>query len=236
LTLRTGGYSLPSLIGIKKAVACDLPDEASRFGDAAESDFWGYLSRVAALPKRWRRGEIATPMPQTWFDIDEPLQLMAFYRHALIPGFTQLFGAAPRPGASTWENCINIGSTIDSGGAKQDVRLRNCVFDNSNVVIDLDPRVPHASIEGLVVANSNVRIRIAAPVVRDNLVYGVDTAPGQAVMLCLDGQAIAPSAHGVPCAVPLPLRAFSLHGQSNEILRCPGTCAPRSVGIKYPRY
>jgi hypothetical protein len=230
LTLRTGGYSLPSLIGVKKCAVWDLPDEASGFGSAAESDFWGYLSQVAVLPQRWRRGEVATPMPQTWFDVDEPLQLMAFYRHALIPGFAQLFGSAPQLGESNWENCINVRSTIDTS-AEQEIRLRGCMFDNSKVMIDLDPRVPHAAIEGLVVANSNVRIRIAAPAVRDNLVYAVTTAPGQAVMLSLDGQAIAPSAHGVACAVPLPLRAFSRDGHSNELLRCPGLSVPRPVAM-----
>jgi len=218
LTLRSGGCSLPSLIGISRALACGLADDS--LGGSFDSDFWGYLSRMTELSKRWRRGQIATPIPQTWFDIDEPSQLMAFYRHGLIPGFGQHFETAQFPWAFS-ENSVNIGSTIARVDREKAIRLRNCVFDRSNVAIELDHRVPHAWVEGLVVANSNVRIRIAAPVVRDNFIYGVTTPAGTAVDLSLDNQLISTSSEGVPRALPLPLYTFSVAGQSNEVLRCP---------------
>jgi len=228
LAMSTGGYSLPSLIGIRRNALESFANDDSHFGDMADSDFWGYISRVTDLPTRYRRGHAVTLMPQTWFDFDEPSQVMAFYHHALAPGFTHAFGALLQPGEPAWENCVSVSSKVETHDR---VQFRDCVFDHSDVMFEVDPRLPEVSIEGLVVVNSKVRLRIAAPVVRDNLVYRVVTAPGQAVLLSLDGQAIAPSPQGGPCAVPLPLWAFSPDGHSNELLRCPGKSSPRRVEV-----
>ncbi len=220
LATRRGGYSLPPIIGMKRVVTPSLPDEVPLLGDFAQPDFWAYLSRMAALPERYRRGRVAAPNPQTWFDLDGPLELMGLYRHALVPGFVHLLGGVYRVCPTTWENSVNIESAVLMSGAGEKICLRNCVFDSSNVVIDCDPRLPQVCIDGLVVANSSVSIRIGAPAVRDNLIFGVTTAPGEALELCLDGQVIAMSSTGHPCALPLSLRGFTMPGQDNEILRC----------------
>lgn len=186
LAMRTGGYSLPSLMGITKRAIYALEDAC---------------------------------------------QVMALYRHTLAPEGARALGVTPQRAEMEWENCVSIGSKVQVHSTPLQPRFRDCVFNHSEVVFEIDGRLPHVSIEGLVVANSNVRIQIAAPAVRDNLVYRVATPPGKAVLLCLDGQAIAPSADGEACGVPLSLRAFSPDGSSNELLRCPGKSRPHGVEV-----
>ncbi|MBK8045938.1 MAG: hypothetical protein IPK16_01640 [Anaerolineales bacterium] len=230
LASRTGGYSVPSVLGIKKGLLQSSRADLA-LGDLGIRDFWAYCSAALDIPGCYAAGKAATIASRAWFDVDTPAALKTLY-DGVPSGLWQESGNllnvnwGDTPHGLAQAKFVESASldsslTIDRQNAQR-ISFRHCVFDHAELRFELDPNLPHAVIDGLVVANCSGTIRIGAPVVRDVMVHGLQIDQVQVLTLSLDSQVCAAGCGGAPSAAPLMLRDLAVRG-FNEVLRCPVT-------------
>jgi hypothetical protein len=225
LAVRTGGYSLPSVLGVHPELLPTLSDPG--YGDGGVRDFWEYIESHLSLSQRYARREVSLASPELWFDVDTPARLKSLYDYGGAIGVNgqAVFAAAARGstcvgGGIRLEQSLALNSTVSvSPEMRSRILFRKCVFDHSDVVIEIPACMSEVVIEGLVVANSCVNLRVNAVSARHVMIYNVGYRWRRDVTVDLDCQVIAEGRCSDLITAPLTLHDFSWRGR-NEVLQC----------------